>query len=100
MKLIEYPKGINMVTNDSFYSCNCGCEVLVMRQYDNEPMIEFGIFINSPRNMRFLDRIKFAFRMIFKNEYHTDQIMLDFKQTCRLRDNLTWMITNMDVNNG
>ena len=81
----------DFVSHESWYKCNCGNEVMLVRQYNNktngkrvrEPQVEIGIYKGNPLKLSFLQKIKVICEIIFHGDASVDQMYLD-AGTCML----------------
>jgi hypothetical protein len=69
-----------------FFMCDCSShmlEVFTEIEGDN-PYIEFCMWrMGSPQKLSLWLRIKFCFLLLFKGEYHTDEVLLNKKEFVR-----------------
>jgi hypothetical protein len=82
----------SFVSHESYYQCDCGSEILLVRQYnyekEPEPQIEVSIFKQNLTIMSLRNRLRWIWNLLLNKEIFADQIMLNKEEMERLGNTL------------
>jgi hypothetical protein len=86
----------SFVKHESYYQCDCGYEVLLLRQYQDEikgkkvpePMVEIAICKQSADLQNWYQQLRWIWNIICNKEVWSDQIILNPDAARKLACNL------------
>jgi hypothetical protein len=83
----------SFITHESYYSCDCGSEVLVIRQFNTDGIpdsqIELSLFSIRLKILNWRDQLRWCWNIIRNKEIWCDQIILNKEEVERLISHLT-----------
>lgn len=87
------------ITHESYHNCDCGNEILVLRQYNTyrkpDPQIEIAIFKNSIKTINWKNQLRWIWNIFLGRSLWTDNIILNKNEIERLRDNLNSVLSSI-----
>lgn len=86
---IDKEKMKTFMSHESYYSCECGSEVLLLRTYNDEQIVEFAVCGNFPRIKSWKEQLRWIWHIICNKEVWSDQILLDKDTARRLGEAIT-----------
>ena len=87
----------SFIKHESYYKCDCGCEVLLLRQYQDEingknipePIVEIAICKHSPDLKNWYQQLRLIWNIVLNKEIWSDQIILNKEEITKLGKTLT-----------
>jgi hypothetical protein len=91
----DYLKKTTRFYINKVYKCDCYSEALEISHDKENKLIELCMWENgNPRKRGFFHRLRFALKAFFRDEYYTDEMILDYNTANKLAIDLQEMILN------